>query len=214
MNLQEIVAAWPQSGAEQRRAWTQYVRFATSFHEEDVPTLVRLYETVLSANGAEQRAMEEALLTALARLGCATALPLFRTLLLSQPSPGVTPLAEVVEALADIAAASRSEEALRLLEACLEHEDVDARDMATTCLVRAYRQAGQPVPDRVVSRLYDMLQSDPVRRVRFSAGLALQELGYIDLVEIIFWAEDMAGWEEDRRFAIDDDLLGLGDLPI
>lgn len=209
MDLRRIVATWPQAGPDERQTWIRHVRFNLSFTEEDVPILVRLFETVLDANGAEQRAMEEALLTALARLGCAAALPIFRTLLLSRPAPSVTPLAEVVEALADIAGASGSEEALRLLEDCLSHEDVDARDMATTCLVRAYRQAGLPVPDRVVTRLYDMLQTDPVRRVRFSAGLALQELGHIDLVDIIFWAEDMAGWEEDRRFEIDDDILAV-----
>ncbi len=204
MDLRQIASAWPHSSPDERRAWTQYVRFCTSFAEEDLPLLLTLYRTVLSANGTEQRAMEEALLTALARLGHAAALPLFRELLLSEPPPGVTPLAEVVEALADIAASSRAEEALTLLEACLYHQDVDARDMATTCLVRAYRQAGLPVPERVVAHLHEMLRRDPVRRVRFSAGLALQELGEIDLVEIIFWAEDMAGWEEDRNFAIDD----------
>ncbi len=207
MDLRHIATAWPQSGPEQRRAWTQYVRFSASLKEEDVPTLVALFQTVLNTNGAEQRAMEEALLTALARLGHPDALPIFRDLLMRRPSPALTPLAEVVEALAEVAAASGEAEALALLEMCLEHEDVDARDMATTSLVRAYRLAGLPVPERVVSRLYDMLQSDPVSRVRFSAGLALQELGEIDLVEVIFWAEDMAGWEEDRRFAIDEDVL-------
>ena len=51
-----------------------------------------------------------------------------------------------------------------------------------------------------------MLQNDPVRRVRFSAGLALHEAGKIDLVDVIFWAEDMAGWEEDPTWSIDDDM--------
>ncbi len=207
MDLRRMVATWPQAGPDERRTWVRHVRFNPSFSEGDVPLLLDLYRTVLEHNGAEQRAMEEALLTALARLGCAAALPIFHTLLRSRPSPGLTPLAEVVEALADIAGASRSEEALRLLESCLEHEDVDARDMATTCLVRAYRLAGLSIPERVTARLYEMLKGDPVRRVRFSAGLALQELGEIDLVDIIFWAEDMAGWEEDRTFAIDDDVL-------
>ncbi len=207
MNLREIVTAWPRSSPEQRRAWTQYVRFNTSLNEGDVPALMDLFHTVLGTGGAEQRAMEEAVLTTLARLGQATALPVFRELLFTHPTPCLTPLAEVVEALAEVAAASGTQEALDLLEMCLSHDDVDVRDMATTSLVRAYRQLGKEVPERVISRLYDMLQRDPVRRVRFSAGLALQELGEIDFIEIIFWAEDMADWEEDRTFEIGDDIL-------
>ena len=213
MDLRQIASAWPHSSPDERRAWTHYVRFCTSFDEKDVPALVELYHTVLKSNGTGQRAMEEALLTALARLGQATALPIFRELLFNRPSPGLTPLAEVVEALAEVAAVSRSEEALALLESCLHHDDVDARDMATTCVVRAYRLAELPVPERIVTHLNEMMRRDPVRRVRFSAGLALQELGKIDLVDIIFWAEDMAGWEEDSHFAIgdesEDDLLHL-----
>lgn len=208
MDLRQIAAEWAQSPPEQRRAWTHYIRFTPSLKEEDIPSLVTLFRTVLETEGAEQRAMEEALLTAFARLGHPDALPIFRDLLLRQPPPALTPLAEVVEALIKIAASSGSQDALALLEACLEHENVDARDMATTGMVRAYRMAGLPVPERVISRLYEMLQGDPVRRVRFSAGLALQELGKMDLVEVIFWAEDMAGWEEDNRFAIGDDVLG------
>ncbi len=207
MDLREIVTAWPQSSSEQRRAWTQYVRFSTSLSEGDVPVLVDLFHTVLGTGGAEQRAMEEAVLTSLARLGQATALPVFKELLFTCPPPCLTPLAEVVEALADVAGASGAQEALDLLEMCLSHDDVNVRDMATTALVRAYRQAGKEVPERIIARLYKMLQGDPFRRVRFSAGLALQELGKIDLVEVIFWAEEMADWEEDREFEIRDEIL-------
>ena len=207
MDVREIVAMWPQADAGKRYAWAQQVRFDATLSDEDVPHLVELYRVVLDEGGDVQRPMEEALLTALARIGSAAALPIFREVLFSRPPRGASPLAEVVETLADIAGHTSDKQGLALLEECLRHEDVDVRDMATTAIVRAYRMAGYPIPQRVIRQLYQLLQRDDARRVRFSAGLALQDAGELNLAEVIFWAEDMAGWEEDPTWSIDDNVL-------
>ncbi len=205
MDVWRIAAEWPQAEDGQRYAWVQQVRFDVSLDGEDVPALMALYRTVIDTGGPLQRYMEEALLTALARIGHVAAVPLFQDLLFGSLR-GVSPAAEVVEALAEVAGRSGDDRALSLLASCLEHDSVDVRDMATTALVYAYRTARRTLPRSLIQRLYTLLQHDPTRRVRFSAGLALQELGEIDPVEVIFWAEDMAGWEEDGEWAIEDEV--------
>lgn len=204
MDVWSMAAEWPRADDGTRYAWAQQVRFDVSLKEEDVPALVALYRAVIETGGAVQRPMEEALLTALSRIGHAAALPLFEELLFGRLS-GVSPMAEVVEALAEVAGRSGDDGALALLSRCLEHEHVDVRDMATTSLVHAYRLAQRGVPRALVQRLFALLQQDPARRVRFSAGLALQDLGEIDPVEVIFWAEEMAGWEEDAFWGPEDE---------
>ena len=214
MDVQAVMAAWPQATPAQRLGWAQQIRFDITLNEADVPALVDLYRTVLRTGGEAQRFMEEALLTAFARIGASAALPLLRDVLLGRVLGGQTPLAEVVEVVVDITARSGAEEGFQLLERCLEHTDVDVRDLATTGVVRAYREAGRDVPERVCRRLFTMLQSDPIRRVRFSAGLALHDAGRMDLTAVIFWAEDMAGWEEDPTWDLnDEDLVDLFPVP-
>ncbi len=201
-----MVAEWPHASEEQQFQWAQQVRFDITLNEKDVPALLALYRVVLSAGGRVQRIMEEALLTALTRIGEPATLDFLAELL--DPNTdlrGETPLAEVVEAVVDITGSSGATKGLQLLETCLSHPEVDVRDMATTGIVRACRQASRPVPERVCQRLFAMLQEDPVRRVRFSAGLALHEAGRMELTEVIFWAEDMAGWEEDPTWTIDEE---------
>ncbi len=204
MDVWSIAAEWPQADDGQRSTWIQQVRFDITLNGDDVPALVALYRTVIETGGAMQRSMEEALLTALSRIGHVDAVPLFEELLAGSLQ-GVSPIAEVVEALAEVAGRSGDEHALSLLASCLDHVHVDVRDMATTSVVRAYRTAQRSVPRSVVQQLYALLHHDPTRRVRFSAGLALQELGELDLIEVIFWAEDMAGWEEDAAWGIEDE---------
>lgn len=206
MDVRSLVAAWPQAPLHQQMAWAQQVRFDVTLGPEDVPALVDLYRVVLASHTEAQRVMEEALLTALTRIANPQALSLLAELLDPlRPYRGQTPLAEIVEAVVQITGRSAAEEGVRLLERCLQHPDVDVRDMATTGIVRACLAAGIPVPEEVCAQLFAMLQNDPVRRVRFSAGLALHEAGKMDLVDVIFWAEDMAGWEEDPTWAISDE---------
>lgn len=201
-----MVAEWPHANPEAQYQWAQQIRFDVTLEERDVPALLALYRTVLHSGGHVQRVMEEALLTTLSRIAHPAALDFLAELLDPGSSlRGETPLAEVVEAVVDITGRSGASKGLQLLEACLSHPEVDVRDMATTGIVRACREAGYPVPEEVCQRLFAMLQNDPVRRVRFSAGLALHEAGRMELTEVIFWAEDMAGWEEDPTWAIDDD---------
>lgn len=207
MDIERLGAEWPEAHPHQRLAWAQQVRFDVTLGDASVPALADLYRVVLESGGAAQRAMEEALLTALRRIGSPDAVPLLRDLLCSQHSAAQAPRGEVVEVVEEIASRTASEEALSLLEQCLDHADADVRDAAATAVVRAYREAGYPLPGRVLERLYEMLRGDEARHVRFAAGLALQRVGELDAVEALFWAEGMAGWEEDPALAIDDVTL-------
>ncbi len=213
MNVKRIVEMWSQANPAQQYRWAQQIRFDITLQESDVNDLLALYNTVLDHQGAMQRTMEEALITTLVRLCCPTCIPLFEDILFATPSRGNSPLAEIVTAVGDITTCADAKTGYALLEKCLHHPNVDVRDMATTALVRAYRNNGHQVPPHIIHQLYDLLQGDGARRVRFSAGLALQELGEIDLVDVIFWSEDLAGWEEDERWDIDDRLIEDGFLP-
>lgn len=203
MNVQYIVTMWSQADVGQQYQWAQQIRFDASLQESDIEALIALYEEVLKSSSAAQRVMEEALITAMLRLCCPQCIPVFENVLFSNPPRGNSPLAEIVIALGDITSCTDADDGYDVLERCLEHPSVDVRDMATTALVRAYRQNNRAVPYRVIEKLRILLEGDETRRVRFSAGLALQELGEIDVLDILFWSEDMAGWEEDGRWLIE-----------
>ncbi len=206
MDVWRIVAEWPQVDAKQQHQWTQYIRFASDLTEEDVPALIQLYKMLATSEEALRRIGEEAILTALTRVASPRAIPLFREVLFDPAVDSASPPAEIVFALGEITRVSNAADGYALLEACLAHPHVDVRDMATTALVRAYQHNGRPVPERVVRTLYTLMEGDGTRRVRFSAGLALQELGELDLIDVIFWSEEMAGWEEHPYFDLEDDL--------
>jgi len=204
MEMQRIVTKWSQADAGQQYQWAQQLRFNTTLNEDDVQALVSLYREVLKSDSIVQRVMEESILTVMLRLCNPECISVLEEVLFADPPRGNSPLAEIVLTLGGITRCTDSEHGYHVLERCLEHPDVDVRDMATTAIVRAYKQNNRPLPARVVDKLYILLQGDYSRRVRFSAGLALQELGEIDMLDAIFWSEDLAGWEEDVHWDIFD----------
>ncbi len=205
MDVWRLVATWPHITTEEQYQWLQRIRFDVGLTQADVPALIQLYKRLQMSQEIIQRIGEEAVLTVLTRLASPEAIDLFRELLLGSGGKCASPLAEIVLALGEVTQASNAAEGYAVLEACLAHPQVDVRDMATTTLVRAYRHNGRPVPDRVVRKLYALLEGDEARRVRFSAGLALKELGELDLIDVLFWSDDMAGWEENPYFGLEDE---------
>ena len=156
------------------------VRWQAAFDDEDKKAFVELGEWVQKNDVPGSWAVEMAVLEILCEHSGPQHVPFLAASFHLRGKHGDDRRRLALQALATVAARDKDENALKVLEESLSHGKKDAREWAIGFLLDAFHEINAPLPDRVITKLYELMEHDKSADVRVEASRALAAQGLVD----------------------------------